>query len=251
MLLLQSVEETHSATAASPQEVKATYGGQKCLLSSGLQGAGRLHCLTQQDRGMPADSPVAVTWSRLLAAVHAWSSSSSTQQAAPSHHSLHANLQSCSPRLRKAKPCHWLRWKRERIPQYKERVGWGRYRRLCPVVKSRAVKVRNHSSVSRAGLTLVPLILVLLGANKAVRGPLSTHRRQGILLHAWWRIGERVRKASPEQVGFVPSPPTARPQAPCCHCCPYSPARATSCCAHPANLMGKAGRSRDSANPIY
>lgn len=85
---------------------------------------------------------------------------------------------------KKAKPCHWLRWKRERIPQYKERVGWGRYRRLCPVVKSRAVKVRNHSSVSRAGLTLVPLILVLLGANKAVRGPLSTHRRQGILLHA-------------------------------------------------------------------
>lgn len=147
MLLLQSVEETHSATAASPQEVKATYGGQKCLLSSGLQGAGRLHCLTQQDRGMPADSPVALTWSRLLAAVHAWSSSSSTQQAAPSHHSLHANLQSCSPRLRKAKPCHWLRWKRERIPQYKERVGWGRYRRLCPVVKSRAVKVRNHSAV--------------------------------------------------------------------------------------------------------
>lgn len=101
MLLLQSVEETHSATAASPQEVKATYGGQKCLLSSGLQGAGRLHCLTQQDRGMPADSLVALTWSRLLAAVHAWSSSSSTQQAAPSHHSLHANLHSCSPRLRR------------------------------------------------------------------------------------------------------------------------------------------------------
>lgn len=111
MLLLQSGEEIQSATAASPQEVKATYGGQKCLLSSGLQGAGWLHWLTQQDRGMSADSLVALTWSRLLAAVHAWSSSSRTHQAAPSHHSLHANLQSCSPRLRKVKPCHRLRWR--------------------------------------------------------------------------------------------------------------------------------------------